>query len=89
MGNKTVEPDGSTDNQECFADPLLGHIRLHEGDESWHDGKGWYYTLVDYPDEGSCGAFKDLNECMEHAEKAVFDDLAHECSHEFEPWLTT
>jgi hypothetical protein len=41
--------------------------RLREGDASWHDGVGWYYTLDELPDEGSCGAFKTREEAIAHA----------------------
>ena len=56
---------------ECYSEPLLDCIKTYEGDETWHDGPGWYYVLVDYPDEGSFGAFKTFSELLEHAEKAV------------------
>lgn len=52
----------------CFGDPLFQEIQIHEGDDSWHGGAGWYYTLNDYPDEGSFGPFKTVSELMEHAE---------------------
>ncbi len=35
----------------------VGPVTLHQGDATWHDGPGWYYTIDDRPDEGSCGAF--------------------------------
>ena len=53
---------------ECYSDPLLDVIQIHEGDHTWHGGPGWYYTLIDYPDEGSCGPFAKVSELMEHAE---------------------
>lgn len=42
-------------------------VSVHEGDASWHDGPGWYYTLDDYPDEGSCGAFETRALAIAHA----------------------
>lgn len=56
-------------------DPLLQLVTFHEGDAEWHDGTGWYYTINDYPDEGSCGAFEKFSEAMDHAEESMFDDL--------------
>lgn len=46
---------------------ITGTVSLHLGDEKWHDGPGWYYTLDEYPDEGSCGAFPTKNEAIAHA----------------------
>lgn len=46
---------------------------LHEGDAAWHDGPGWYYTIDEYPDEGSCGAFATRDEAIEHAQCAGLD----------------
>ena len=59
---------------ECYSDPLLDLVTFHDGDKGWHDGPGWYYTINDYPDEGSCGAFKTFSDAMEHAEEAMFDN---------------
>ena len=56
----------------CYSDPLLDVITLHEGDKEWHDGPGWYYTINDYPDEGSCGAFDTCSDAMEHADEAGY-----------------
>lgn len=63
----------STDSPDCenLSDPLLNLITLHEGDETWHDGPGWYFTIDDYPDEGSFGAFASASKCMEAAEDHV------------------
>ncbi len=47
-----------------------GTVTLREGDASWHDGPGWYYTIDDYPDEGSCGAFASRVLAEQHAEIA-------------------
>lgn len=60
---------------ECYGDPLLQLVTFHEGGREWHDGPGWYYTINDYPDEGSCGAFVKFSDAMEHAEEAMFGDL--------------
>ena len=38
-----------------------------QGDNSSHDGPGWYYWDADYPEDGSCGAFVTLAEAIEHA----------------------
>lgn len=48
-------------------DDDAGTVTLHEGDSSWHDGPGWYYTIDDYPDEGSCGAFASRTLAAQHA----------------------
>lgn len=40
---------------------------VYRGDREWHDGPGYYYVDDDYPDEGSCGAFATLEECIAHA----------------------
>lgn len=42
-------------------------VSLHEGDATWHDGPGWYYTVDEYPDEGSCGAFPSRILAEQHA----------------------
>lgn len=46
----------------------MNTVTLHLGDSTWHDGPGWYYTIDDYPDEGSCGAFQTREEAVAHAE---------------------
>lgn len=33
-------------------------VTLREGDASYHGGPGWYYTIDELEDEGSCGPFK-------------------------------
>lgn len=53
---------------------------LHKGDESWHDGPGWYYVDDDYPDEGSCGAFATAEEARSHAEACGYDVVEGICS---------
>ncbi len=45
---------------------------LHLGDASWHDGPGWYYVDVEYPDDGSCGAFATSRDARDHAEAAGY-----------------
>lgn len=47
-------------------------VTLREGDALWHDGPGWYYTIDDYPDEGSCGAFASRVLAEQHARIAGF-----------------
>ena len=42
-------------------------VTLHLCDPTWHDGPGWYYTIDEYPDEGSCGAFKTRADASDHA----------------------
>lgn len=42
-------------------------VTFRLGDATWHDGPGWYYTIDDYPDEGSCGAFATRQEAAAHA----------------------
>lgn len=49
-----------------------GAVTLREGDASWHDGPGWYYTIDDYPDEGSCGAFAARSLAAQHAKIAGY-----------------
>ena len=49
---------------ECDA-PLA---RLYLGDETWHDGAGWYFVDDEYPEDGSCGAFPTRDEAKKHAE---------------------
>lgn len=44
---------------------------FYRGDDTWHDGPGWYYVLVDYPDEGSCGAFDTYEEAYSHAKESL------------------
>lgn len=46
---------------------------LRYGDATWHDGPGWYYTIDDYPDEGSCGAFATRVEAIDHATGAGYE----------------
>lgn len=45
---------------------------LHLGDETWHDGPGWYYTDDEYADEGSCGRFVTKEAAIAHAEAAGY-----------------
>ena len=42
-------------------------VSFHKGGVSWHDGPGWYYVLIDYPDEGSFGSFETLEEAQVRA----------------------
>jgi hypothetical protein len=51
----------------CTSPGHAGPVTLHEGDSTWHDGPGWYYTIDDYPDEGSCGAFPSRILAEQHA----------------------
>lgn len=44
------------------------------GDETWHDGPGWYYIYTEYPDEGSCGAFATRDEAEAHARAAIGEE---------------
>ena len=41
-------------------------IVLQQGDDSCHDGAGWYYWEEDYPEEGSVGAFSTREEAVNH-----------------------
>jgi hypothetical protein len=78
---KTTEPDelasdprcphGEDTAGECGNDRPEAYVYL--GDESWHDGPGWYYVIAEYPDEGSCGAFATRKECEEHANACGFE----------------
>lgn len=43
--------------------------------EDAHDGPGWYYYDSEYPDEGSCGAFKSRQEAEDHAKEAYAGDI--------------
>jgi hypothetical protein len=43
------------------------------GDETWHDGPGWYYYDDEYQDEGSCGAFATRQEAEAHAREAGYE----------------
>lgn len=45
---------------------------LHEGDATWHDGPGWYYTDDECMDEGSIGAFASKEEAAYHAHQAGY-----------------
>lgn len=47
-------------------------VTLHLGDSAWHDGPGWYYTIDEYEDEGSCGAFSTREEAVAHAERCGY-----------------
>lgn len=47
-------------------------ITVRYGDATWHDGQGWYYTIDDYPDEGSCGAFTFRGDAIDHATAAGY-----------------
>lgn len=55
-------------------------VTLRLGDQTWHDGPGWYYTVDEYEDEGSCGAFETKQQAVDHAvacgytEGATVDD---------------
>jgi len=54
------------DLAECWNKPQR-FVTLREGDASWHDGAGWYYTIDELPDEGSCGAFPTREQAVAHA----------------------
>ena len=43
-----------------------------EGDETWHDGPGWYYVDDEYRDEGCCGAFESYEAAADHAREAGY-----------------
>ena len=58
---KTMNTDDD-DNKETAT--------VYYGNETWHDGPGWYYVLDEYPDEGSCGAFATKGEAIAHAARA-------------------
>lgn len=45
----------------------LPTVTIYEGDDTWHDGPGWYWVDDDYPDEGSCGAFLTRAAAEAHA----------------------
>jgi hypothetical protein len=38
--------------------------------EEAHDGAGYYYVEDEYPEEGSVGAFKTLDEAVAHARES-------------------
>ena len=46
-------------------------VVVREGDDTWHDGPGWYYWEEEYPDEGSCGSFTTRTEAILHAGSAT------------------
>ena len=46
---------------------MSDRVTFRLGDSTWHDGPGWYYTIDDYPDEGSCGAFATREDAVAHA----------------------
>ncbi len=37
-----------------------------------HDGPGWYYWSVEYPDEGSVGSFECRRDAVIHGQLANF-----------------
>lgn len=49
-----------------------GHATVRLGDNSWHEGPGWYYVMDDYPGDGSCGAFATRLDAVKHAEECGF-----------------
>jgi len=55
----------------CFAGelPIATIVR---GDETWHNGPGWYIWDQDYPNEGSSGAFAAKEEAIAFARKAGY-----------------
>lgn len=55
---------------DVLEDLPAGSVTIREGDATWHDGPGWYYTIDDYPDEGSCGAFASRVLAEQHARAA-------------------
>lgn len=54
------------ESAECWNEEVK-HATLREGDASWHDGAGWYYTIDELPDEGSCGSFPTREQAIAHA----------------------
>lgn len=53
---------------EDRTEPWPPIARLHVGDDTWHDGPGWYYTDEEYADEGACGRFETKEAAVAHAE---------------------
>ena len=53
----------------------LPTVSIVEGDG--HDGRGWYYIVDEYPDEGSCGAFASRQAAVEHAAGCGHDVSEH------------
>ena len=51
-------------------------FQVVKGDATWHDGPGWYYVDVEYPDEGSCGAFATKEAAIAHAREVYADEAA-------------
>ena len=56
---------GTSDNERAE----LGLVHFDDA----HDGPGWYLYYVDYPDEGSIGAFKTREEAVAWVEKNSSD----------------
>ena len=54
----------------CCDDAPIAVIK--QGDDTWHDGAGWYYVDDEYPDEGSCGAFATRDEAVDHARESGY-----------------
>lgn len=53
---------------------------IHLGDETWHDGPGWYYLDDEYPDEGSVGAFATREEAEAHAKQCGYLMTPMDCN---------
>lgn len=64
----TMEQNALSNDDEGGEDPAEVVV-LQCGSEA-HDGPGWYYYYVEYPDEGSVGAFATRDEAVEHATDA-------------------
>lgn len=48
-------------------------VTLYYGDETWHDGSGWYYIDDEYPEDGSCGAFTFRQDAEAHARECGYE----------------
>lgn len=51
---------------------LSAEATLHAGDETWHNGPGWYYIDANYPEDGSVGPFATEQSARDYAEAAGY-----------------
>ena len=47
----------------------MQHVAVDDGWD-WHDGAGYYLILDEYPEEGSCGAFRTRAEAVAWIEES-------------------
>lgn len=62
----------TADSDGCCNYNHPGTCTLYLGDNTWHDGPGWYFVDDEYPDEGSWGAFETRRQATRAARRTGY-----------------